>query len=102
MVLLHLMSNLPVFSSYLILEKNMKIIWHYILKGSDGYSSKWEYRAGIVLFKVNNGNNRTMCEICSKLTLKTPERRYQRCSGVFIVNFEQISFIILVFPLLNK
>ena len=29
------------------------------------------------------------CEICSKLTIKTPERRQWR-SGVFIVNFEYI------------
>ena len=29
-----------------------------------------------------------MCEICSKLTIKTPERRQLRRSrGVFIVNF---------------
>ena len=25
---------------------------------------------GIYLFKVNDGKNRTMCEICSKLTMK--------------------------------
>ena len=31
--------------------------------------------AGIYLFKVNNRNIRTRCEICSKLTIKTPERR---------------------------
>ena len=31
--------------------------------------------AGIYLFKINNGNTRTMCEICSKATIKTPERR---------------------------
>ena len=30
--------------------------------------------AGIYLFKVNNGNTRTICEICSKLTTKTTER----------------------------
>ena len=30
---------------------------------------------GIYLFKVNYRNIRTMCEICSKLTIKTPERR---------------------------
>ena len=29
---------------------------------------------GIFLLKVNN-RNRTRCEICSKLTIKTPERR---------------------------
>ena len=33
-----------------------------------------------------------MCEICSKLTIKTPERRQRRRSGVFIVNFEYISY----------
>ena len=27
------------------------------------------------MFKVNNRNSRTRCEICSKLTIKTPERR---------------------------
>ena len=34
------------------------------------------YPAGIYLFKVNNRNTRTRCEICSKLTIKIPERRY--------------------------
>ena len=28
--------------------------------------------AGIYLLKVNNRNTRTRCEICSKLTIKTP------------------------------
>ena len=32
--------------------------------------------AGIYLLKVNNRNTRTRCEICSKLTIKTPERRH--------------------------
>ena len=36
------------------------------------------YPTSIYLLKVNNTNNRTMCEICSKLTRKTPERRKQR------------------------
>ena len=27
------------------------------------------------LFKINNKNARKSCEICSKLTIKTPERR---------------------------
>ena len=31
-----------------------------------------------------------MCEICLKLTIKTPERSRRR-SGVFVVIFEQIS-----------
>ena len=40
----------------------------------------------IYLLKVNNRNIRKRCEICSKLTIKTLERRQWRCSGVFIVN----------------
>ena len=32
-------------------------------------------QAGIYLFKVNNRNTRTRCEICSKLTTKIPKRR---------------------------
>ena len=42
------------------------------------------------MFKVNNRNNKTRCKICSKLTIKTPERRQWRLSGVFIVNFKHI------------
>ena len=30
---------------------------------------------GIYMFKVNNRNTRTRCEIYSKLTIKTPEQR---------------------------
>ena len=52
-------------------------------------SNKSTFPAGIYLLKVNNGNNRTSCEICSKLTIKITERRHWRRSGIFIVNFEQ-------------
>ena len=31
---------------------------------------------GIYLLKVNNRNSRIRCEICSKLTIKTPEHDY--------------------------
>ena len=57
--------------------------------------------AGNYKFKVNNRNIRTRCEICSKLTIKIPERRQWRRSGIFIVNFEHISQLVLVFLLLN-
>ena len=30
------------------------------------------------------------CEICSKLTIKTPKRSQWRRFGVFIVNFERV------------
>ena len=56
---------------------------------------------GIYLLKVNNRNTRTRCENCSKLTRKTTERRYSHHSGVFIVNFEQILHLVLVFALLT-
>ena len=39
------------------------------------------YPVGIFMFKVNN---RTSCEICSKLTIETPERRHWRCSSVLV------------------
>ena len=42
-----------------------------------------------------------MREIYSKLTIKTPEQVHWRRSGVFIVNFEQISHIVLVSRLLT-
>ena len=34
--------------------------------------------ANIYLFKVNNRNTRKRCETCSKLTIKTPERRQRQ------------------------
>ena len=57
--------------------------------------------AGNYILKVNNRNTRARCEIYSKLTIKTPERRHWRRSGVFIVNFEHISELVLVFLLLT-
>ena len=52
---------------------------------------------GIYLIKVNNRSTRSRCEICSKLTIKTSERR----KDIFIVNFEHILHLDLVFLLLN-
>ena len=47
----------------------------------------FHYPVDIYLLKVNNRNTRTRCEICSKLTIKTSERRQWRVS---IVNFELV------------
>ena len=56
--------------------------------------------ADIYLFKVNNGNTRKVCEICSKLTIKTPEGRHCLCklwvdliycSRVSTVGFEKVN-----------
>ena len=66
------------------------------------------------LFKFNNENSRATREICSKLTIKTPEKCptsfmvvisfksfvvHNVVHGVFIDNFKQISHVALVFPL---
>ena len=74
------------------------------LKTLDNFRLKWVKRrnpAGIFLLKVNNRNTRTRQEICSNFTIKTPTRCYWRRSIVFIVNFEYISQLVLVFLLLT-
>ena len=43
------------------------------------------------LFKFNNSNTRKRCEICSKLTIKTPKWRQCPFSCVSIVDFEQVN-----------
>ena len=53
--------------------------------------------AGIYLLEVNKRNTRARYEICSKLTIKIPEQH----SGIFTVNFEHISHLVLVFLLLT-
>ena len=58
-------------------------------------NQKTKFPAGIYLLKVNNRNTRTRCEIYSKLTRKTPERRLAS------LNFEHISHLVLVFLLLT-
>ena len=45
--------------------------------------------AGIYLFKVNNGNTGTMCEIYSKLTIKTSEWRHWRRSAVYLLTLNR-------------
>ena len=50
-----------------------------------------DYPAGSYMSKVNKRSTRRKCEICSKLIIKTPERRQWRRSGAFIVNFDHIS-----------
>ena len=55
----------------------------------------WLDLASNYLFKVNSGNNR-MCEICSKLTIKTPDHCQVRADSTYssaAVNgdFEQVN-----------
>ena len=51
--------------------------------------------AGNYMSKVNNENTRIKCEICSKLIKKRPERRQWLRSGIFIVNSEHISHLLV-------
>ena len=57
--------------------------------------------AGINLLKVNNRSTRTRHEICSKLTIKTPERHQLDHSGAFFVNCKHNSHLVVVFLLLT-
>ena len=74
--------------------------WHWWVKQE---RNQRIFPANIYLFNVNNRNTRKRCEICSKLTIKTPERRQWRLmfslltlnmfhifSIVSIVDFEQV------------
>ena len=79
---------------YYILNHHSSLIFFYKVACTRCYSPTKNYR-----FKVNNKNTKGMYEIYSKFTVKTPEGR--RRSGVFIVNFEHISRLVLVFLLLT-
>ena len=82
-----------------ILKGRSLVLYHYYVFLIDNKNP-----AGIYLFKVNNGNIGIMSEICSKLTIKTYERRQWRRSGVFIDKFEQILRLVLEFilPILSR
>ena len=67
----------------------------------ESYLCLTQLSASIYLLKVNNRNTVTRCAICSKLTIKTAERRHWRCFGLFVVIFEHISHLVLVFLLLT-
>ena len=56
------------------------------------FTSGWENSsspAGNFRFKVNDRNTKTRCQICTKLTIKTPDK------------FEHILYLVLVFLLLT-
>ena len=49
------------------------------------------FPVNIYLLKVKNGYIRTMHEISSKLTIKTPKQRHWHYFDILIVDFEQIT-----------
>ena len=56
---------------------------------------------GNYLFRVNKKPTRTRCEMCWKLTIKTPVRCQWRRSGAFIVDFEHNLHLALMSLLLT-
>ena len=61
----------------------------------------WFYDISLLAFSFSNGNTKARCKIFSKLTRKNSQWSQWRCFGVFIVNFEQRSHLILVLLLLS-
>ena len=70
-------------------EKNSSKLSNEVILWVMIFTQEKNSSTNIFLFIVNNRNTRKRCEICSKLTIKTPQRR----STVFIVNFEHISYL---------
>ena len=65
----------------------------------------FDFPAFNCMFKVNNRNTRSRSEICSDVTMKTPERcqchRQWRRSVAFIVIFQHVTHLVLVLFLLT-
>ena len=59
------------------------------------------FPVSIYLIKVSNGITRTIYKICLKLAINESERLHGLRSGVFIINFKQISDMVLLFPSLT-
>ena len=120
----HTTSEVDPFILLAFIFKIALFVW-YIILDFVPYSLFKYIPAVNYMFKVNKRNTRTRCEICSKLTMKTPELRQNILkvnnkdtrttllsisltlnilwchSGVFIVNFEDTSHVVLVFLLLT-
>ena len=86
---IQLINSVLLIISFLTSSKHFSVVLSYPI-----------YAAPIYLFKVNDGNTRTLREIWLKL-IKIPERLHWRRSGFFMVNFIEISHIALLISLLN-
>ena len=64
------MRNKPCFNGYTGINRSHKTL--YIIETLREVSPSYI----TTLFKVNNRNTRKRCEICSKLTIKTPKQRH--------------------------
>ena len=70
---------------------------------SNSYSEEhlWTVAFQLIVVTQSQQWKHQSCEICSKLTTKTPQRRHWYCSGVFIVNYKLISRLVMVFLFLT-
>ena len=74
------MPKVPKIRSFFLISSEKNMGDELVLLPADKYESFLQgdgiiFPVSIYMFKVNNRNNRTTCEICSKLTIKTPEQR---------------------------
>ena len=76
-------------------EPEFRLSWMKLCS-SDNHYTPVPFSAFIYLLKFNNRNPRKRCELCSNLTI-TPERLQWRRSGVFIVKFDHILYLFLMF-----
>ena len=60
------------------------------------------YPAGNYMFKVNNRNTRTRKETCSKLTVKTPERRRLGIGTYFNSFIDKNEYVESIKPRIQK
>ena len=62
----------------LLVEANMVEYYLTVIMWIESLFALSNNPAGNYMFKVNNRNSITRCEICSKFTIKIPERRQWR------------------------
>ena len=67
-------------------------------------ATKLEIALGQLVFNYIFICSNSTIETCSKLTIKTPDRRHRRRTVVFSVTLEQVSllFLVFLFLVLNK
>ena len=88
------------FKGFSLVNQYLKYILKTLHRSFQSFPYPRTNPANIYLLKVNNRDTRERYEICSKITIKTLKERQWRRSGVFLVNFEHISHLFLVFLLL--
>ena len=91
--------NFSMFQVFIL--KRKKRCCHHSLTNDLFKDTKINFPGNNYLFKVNNRNTRKSCKTCSKLTIKTLERRQWLRSYVLIVNLEHISKLFSVLLLLT-